>query len=478
MQRRAFVQSFIAAFLEVSLSLRSHGAATKRTKSASLSLGTVPSATMPEDFVGLSFEMPQLYNPDYYTASNTSLVLAYRNLSGKGVLRAGGHLSDVTRWAGPNGGFSTPKEEAGIENGKKYWEWKLTDPSVRDTRNGAITPAAIQNLRGFLDATNWRLIYGLNFGCGSIERAVDEASYVAGAMGDRLIAFQLGNEDDQFGWMPAFRAKGFNFEEYFADYQVFMKAIRHAVPNARFGGPDVATNTDWVRAFAESPDNNADFLSSHFYAMGPADDPSMDAAFLLSRNARLARQISQIHRIMALSHRFPYRITEANSCFGGGKPGVSNAYVSALWGADYLLTCANAGLAGVNLHGGGDGFYTPIAVGPNLSTERRPLYHGIQFASQFSGFEMYDCQIDKSSNLSVYFGKRGTQANLALINKDNEDIVVNLPSLLSQHKVKTEMRMTGPSLNALSGINLAEHKSDVHTSVTVPAYSAVILKWN
>ena len=156
---------------------------------------------------------------------------------------------------------------------------------------------------------------------------------------------------------------------------------------------------------------------------------------------------------------------------------MSNAFVSALWGADYLLTCANAGFAGVNLHGGGDGFYTPIAVGPRLSTEIRPLYYGMQLANQFVGFEMYDCKIDQVSNLTAYFGRRGTQALLALINKDPKDIVVDLPKLLHQHKVKNEMRLTGPSLNALSGTNLAEHKSSVRKSVMVPAYSAALLKW-
>jgi hypothetical protein len=474
MQRRTFIQSFAAAILADALPLRANGPS---PQNALLSMGTAPLAIVPQDFVGLSFEMPQLYNPNYYAASNTSLVLAYRKLSSNGVLRAGGHLSDVTRWEGPNGSFSTSKEEAGVERGKKYWEWKLTDPSVRDSKNGAITPVAIQNLRSFLDATNWRLIYGLNFGCGSIERAADEASFVAKAMGDRLIAFQLGNEDDQFGGMPFFRERGFNFEKYLADYQAFVKAIRQAIPNARFGGPDVATNMSWVQSFAEHPDNDATFLSSHFYAMGPAKDPSMDARFLLSPNARLAKQITQVRQAMTISKGLPYRMTEGNSCFGGGKPDVSNAYASALWGADYLLTCANAGFAGVNLHGGGDGFYTPIAVGSDLSTEIRPLYYGMQFASRFAGLEMYECKIDHDSNVTTYFGRRGTQSLLALINKDEKDIVIDLPAPLLQHKVKTEMRLTGPSLNALSGINLAERKSSVRKSVMVPAYSAALLKW-
>jgi len=475
MQRRTFVQSLAATILAEALTLRAHGASPQGTV---LSVGEAPLATMPQDFVGISFEMPQLYNPNYYAASNTSLVLAFRKLTANGVLRAGGHLSDVTRWEGPNGSFSTPKEVAGVEHGKTYWEWKLTDPSVRDTKNGAITPAAIENLRGFLDATNWKLIYGLNFGCGSIERAVDEASFVAKVMGDRLIAFQLGNEDDQFGGMAFFREKGYSFDRYFADYQAFVQAIRQAVPTARFGGPDVATNMRWVQSFAESPDNNAIFLSSHFYAMGPAKDPSMDASFLLSPNARLAKQITQVHEAVVASKGLPYRMTEGNSCFGGGKPDVSNACASALWGADYLLTCASAGFAGVNLHGGGDGFYTPIAVGPGLSTEIRPLYYGMQFAGQFAGFQMYECKIDQGDNLTTYFGRRGTQSLLALINKDAKDIVIDLPAPLLKHKVKTEIRLAGPSLNALSGVNLAESKSNVRKSVTVPAYSATLLKWS
>jgi len=473
MQRRSFAQGFAAAFLAQAVPFRSYGASEKGV----LSLNDMPLATVPQDFVGISFEMPQLYNPNYYAAAHTSLVRAYRELSDNGVLRAGGHLSDVTRWDGPNGSFSTPKEEAGVQHGKTYWEWKLTDPTVRDTKNGAITPAAIQNLRGFLDATNWRLIYGLNFGCGSIARAVDEASFVAKTMGDRLIAFQLGNEDDQFGGMPFFREKDFNFERYFSDYRAFVEAIRQVLPNARFGGPDVATNTDWVRSFAQSPDNNAIFLSSHFYAMGPAKDPNMDAKFLLSPNARLAKQINQVHQAMAASRDLPYRMTEGNSCFGGGKPNVSNAYVSALWGADYLLTCAKAGFAGVNLHGGGDGFYTPIAVGQNLSTEIRPLYYGMQFANQFSGFDMYDCQIESGSNITTYFGKRGSRPILALINKDQKDVVLDLPESLRQHRPKTEMRLTGPSLDALSGTELVERKTSVHSSITVAPYSAVLLKW-
>jgi hypothetical protein len=446
--------------------------------SVKVTIGTVKSATMPQDFVGTSFESPQLYNPNYYSASNTTLVDAYKKMSKHGVLRSGGHLSDVSRWKGLNGDFSTPKQEVGIARGKTYWEWKLTDPSVRDAKDGAITPESIRNLKLFLDATGWRLLYGLNFGCGSPERAADEAAFVAQAMGDRLIAFQIGNEDDQFGGNPTFRARSFDFDAYFADYKVFVQAVRQAVPNATFGGPDVAGNMNWVQRFAEASDSQAMFLSSHFYAMGPAKDPTMTAEFLLSPNARLVRQIDQVRKaILASEKRLPYRMTEGNSCFGGGKPDVSDAYASTLWGADYLLQCAAAGYAGVNLHGGGDGYYTPIAVGPQLSTELRPLYFGMQFADFFSGADLYPVVLSQAPSATAYFGRHGPESLLALINKGRDGLTVELPKGCASKKPSAQYRLTGPSLDATSGIALVPEAGTRQNAVILPGYTAILFRW-
>ena len=137
---------------------------------AMLRVSDETTATMPLDFSGLSFESPQLYNPSYFS-KNISLVAAFKRLSPRGVLRFGGNLSDVARWKSDAGDFMTPKLAAAIEHGKTYREWKLTDPRVREDRGGAITPKAIRALRGFLDATGWKAIYGFNFGSGSPERA-------------------------------------------------------------------------------------------------------------------------------------------------------------------------------------------------------------------------------------------------------------------------------------------------------------------
>jgi hypothetical protein len=436
------------------------------------SLGQVPFG-----FTGLSYEAAQLYNPAYFSAANASLVEAFRGLSPHGVLRVGGNLSDVTRWKGPSGDFSTPKQTAGIEYGKTYWEWKLTDPSVRANKDGAITPEAIRNLGNFLRATDWKLIYGLNFGCGSAQRAADEALCVMQEAGERLVAFQVGNEADFFGGRPPFRDKPYEFEQYFREYREFVDAVRAKAPKAPFAGPDTATNMDWVDRFGQRAGDSAVMLSSHFYAMGPAKDPSMDAAFLLSHNERLDKQIQKVKQALAHSSGLPFRMTEGNSCFGGGKPGVSDAFASALWGADYMLTCAAAGYSGVNLHGGGDGLYAPIAVGANLSTELRPLYFGMQFAEQFAGWEMRNCTVQGEANLTTWLARNVDEHQLALINKDGAPVEVQLKGALHPHRASHAVRLSGPGIDAKEGVALDKVKPPSGSTFSIPGYTALLLRW-
>ena len=133
-------------------------------------------------------------------------------------------------------------------------------------------------------------------------------------------------------------------------------------------------------------------LTSHFYAMGPASDPAMTAERLLQKvNPSLEKQIAEVTSAVAAAGGTPYRMDEGNSCFGGGKDGVSNAYASALWVADYMLHVACAGFIGVNLHGGGTGFYAPIESSERSPASPRPMYYGMQLAQQFAGYKIAPC---------------------------------------------------------------------------------------
>jgi len=436
-------------------------------------VSAVPRATIPADFTGLSYESAQLYNVHYFAANNSELVRAFTGLSPNGVLRLGGNLSDLTRWQSPVGDFATRRQLAATAHIKTTWEWKATDPVANTNRGGAITPEAIRNLRGFLDATGWKAIYGLNFGSGDAARARDEAKYVADILGDRLIAFQIGNEADLYRNNPLHRDRAADFESYYALYRTFKAAVREAVPHARFGGPDTAVNMQWTELFAEREKADAAFLSSHHYAMGPAGDPRMTASVLLAPNAGLKKQIADAEAAMRASG-LAFRLTETNSCYRGGQPGVSDTFASALWGADMILETAQSGYTGVNLHGGGDQVYTPIASDAS-GTTLRPIYFGMRFAQMFAGAELLEIAITADRNVTAYAARDGTKRLLALINKSGDAIGVSLDWQDVAHRAPASVHvLTAPALDT-KAVSLTEIAPRPPNSL--PAHTAMLLSW-
>ena len=435
---------------------------------------------MPEDFTGLSYEMAQLYNAEYFSAKNTALVSAFHGLSPQGVLRLGGHLSNITDWEGV--GRDDAKQVRGVRHGiEDYWEWPLVDPTVQRNKKGVLTRKALENLCGFLDAVNWRLMYGLNFASGSAERAADEARVVAEVMGSRLIAFLVGNEADGFGEDQFFREKGYGFKEYFVEYEAWVATIRAKVPRASFAGPDTS-GIAWVKEFATRTKGDAVLLTSHFYGMGPATDPRMTAERLLQKvNVELEEQVVQVHAASAAAGGTPYRMDEGNSCFGGGRPSVSDAYASALWVADYMLHVASAGFVGVNMHGGGMGFYTPIESSAKVAVAPRPMYYGIQFAQLFAGFAVAQCGLTTDENVTAYLGTKGfgvfeNRILLAIVNKGANAIEVELPESM-RRSVRGRWVLRGPALDARDGVSFGPEKAHKGRPVgEVPAYSALILQ--
>ena len=168
----------------------------------------------------------------------------------------------------------------GIEYGKTYWEWKLTDTTVRQSKDGAITPEALRNLGRFLRATRWKLIYGLNFGCGSPERAAEEAMYVTREVGDHLLSFQVGNEVDFFEGRPIFRQKPYDFDQYFREYGDFVETVRARVPRAPFASR-YGYRYELGRPLRSAYGNFSQDAFKSFLRYGTRKDPGMDATFLL-----------------------------------------------------------------------------------------------------------------------------------------------------------------------------------------------------
>ncbi len=343
------------------------------------------------DFAGLSYESAQLSEPEFFAPTNTELIGFVRRLGASGVLRIGGNTSEYCYWA-PD---MTPEESAAIqqENEANVIEQAVgPDKGHKPPPPKKITPEAVRNLRGFIDATGWKLIYGLNMGTESAETAAAEADFAMRTMGDRLIAFQLCNEPDLFS-RNGLRKPDYNFAQFAQEWQHFYEVIRQKVPNAPFAGPDTAFNNEWLVPFARQFKSEVAFLSQHYYAEGPPENPSMTIERLLKPSAQLRAEFQGMAETKAESN-LPFRLAETNSCYQGGKRGVSDTFASALWGADLMYQLAAAGGVGINFHGGGYGWYTPIAGTVANGFTARPIYYGMLLFAEAGPGHLIDARLD------------------------------------------------------------------------------------
>jgi hypothetical protein len=354
-------------------------------------------------FVGLSYESAILAAGDYFTPDNASVLGLIGRLGANGVLRIGGNTSERTVWRG---------------------EGAPTAPAAPGSF--VITPASIDRLAATLRIIGWKLVYGLNLARGTPEEAAAEAAYVARAVGDDLIAFQIGNEPDGFGRWTAVRPQGYDVAAYLAEWRAFHAAVRARVPGARFAGPDVAGATDWVGAFAAARSEGLVLLTRHYYADGPAGAPHVSLEKLLRSDGQIAPVLDELARIARI-HGLPWRIIEANSVYDEGQPGVSDTLGAALWGLELMLHAAAAGAAGINFHAGvhnrrpaDDKAYTPIARGEGGRHRARPLYYAMLMFAQAARGALVPVRAATDTRAFAAFAVRASEGGLRvfLINKD------------------------------------------------------------
>jgi hypothetical protein len=80
---------------------------------------------------------------------------------------------------------------------------------------------------------------------------IPEARFVFETMGPRLQYFQIGNEVDQFVNYRLREATEWNTERYLHEWLVIARAVQNALPRAKFGLPDVASDVKWLTRIAE-----------------------------------------------------------------------------------------------------------------------------------------------------------------------------------------------------------------------------------
>jgi hypothetical protein len=398
-----------------------------------------PGGRLPSDLVGLSFEMREL-GIGNLDARKGNMVQLFKTL-GRSNVRISGNTLD-------RDGIWLPDGQA------------LPSPQP-DWLQHVVTPSDIKRLDEFLGATGWTTEVGINLGRWDPAAAADQARVITKVLGAKLVAAECGNEPDQ--WVgKGFRPAGYAYADYRKDFQACAAAVGPDIPLA---GPDAASpSSAWAASLARD-ESRLGMMMVHQYAM----DPTGTMARLLSPET-YAGQLRSITPNLNTAKELgiPMRVDETNSAWGGGIDGVSNKHGSALWALDYSLQLGQAGVSGLNFHGGlgvcdqpiWNGkwqLYTPICAASKAGELAQiyrvmPIYYGLWMARQLGTGRFLPVTLTTDRNLTAY-AVRGDDGELRLAVISKEDPAAGPVSLAvtvgGPNRGAGVITMTGTSLTGV-----------------------------
>jgi hypothetical protein len=373
-------------------------------------------------FAGLSYEKNSMAVPRF-APSNADLIGLFTRL-GPSLLRIGGNSVDETQWA-PNGAGRT---------------------------SGEVAPSDIDALAGFLQASGWSVLYGVNLATSAPAAAAAEVAYAVQSLGSSLYAIEIGNEPDLYGGNYFTTWNLQDFEQLWGE---FRSAIIQVAPTVRLTGPAAAGNIGtWTVPFGQYVASSEIVLLTQHYYRGNGQSASSTVAELISPDPVLVADLATL-KAGAASIGVPFRITETNSFYNGGADGVSDSYASSLWVIDDLFNIALGGGTGANFHGGGDSDgYTPIADNDGVVVEARPEYYGLLlFTLAGQGTLLQTSVAAAGLNVTAYC-VRSTNGALSIIvvNKDaTQNLTLSVDTGQSVNSAAL-LVLGGPALSATSAV--------------------------
>ncbi len=433
-----------------------------------LRLARAEPVEIPADFIGLGYEMSSVATPGLLSPANPRYAELIKGLGPKGVLRVGGIVANYTHY--------------------------LPDGIARaDRQNTVITRASLKQFAAFLEKTGWTAIWSVNFAQDTEDEAVQEARAVYETLGRRLLALEIGNEVDTYGKGQPFRSPAYDYAAYRREYGAWRAAIAGAVPGIRFAAPDTASAVDWVEQMAQDANGGVQLLTTHYYRNGQQRG---SADQLLLPDPRLKGILTRLQAASKQSG-IPWRMCEINSFSGGGRPGVSDTFVGALWTLNTMLLLAQYGCSGVNMETGVNqlGFvssYSPVQDdGKGVNSAGVPYYGMLAFAEAFAGCRQL-LPLEAGSaidTLAAYvLGADGRAGSVVIVNTDRvKDTQVSLAELgMDRAHV---LRLLAPSPESKSGVTLggsavdasgkwkARHAERLHgATIEIPRVSAVLVR--
>jgi hypothetical protein len=371
-------------------------------------------APVDERFAGLSYEKGMLFRK-FFHVENARAVGLFERL-GQSSVRIGGGSCDTIQWRhdGP---------------GQKHGEVAAVD---------------VDALAAFLTKTGWTAIYCVNLKTSTAELAADEVAYVTGALGDHLAGIEIGNEPDNYGW---------KVDRYITRWQSFAAAIRKRVPGAVLTSPGLGSllhDKTWVPAVTGAKPQ-VQLFTQHFY-ITCAGKP---LATLATMNAPAGVPYADLEALRGML-AIPYRMAETNSFCGGGQPGASDTFGSALWAIDFSFAIARHGGVGANFHTLSPNSSSVLLDNNGTITEVRPIYYGLLlFALAGPGTVLDTTQDAHGLNVTAYaLASSPHLVHVFVLDKTATTPISFTIELGQAVKSATQRVLSAPSLDATSGIAL------------------------
>lgn len=388
-----------------------------------------PGNIISPDFEGLSFEAAILsQNPEYLNPGNSVLIQLIKNL-GPGILRIGGGTSDKITWTGNARNSSTPPN--------------------------TLTITDIDQLSAFSKLTGWPVLFGLNLGSYQVTASANEAAYIYNSLGSNLYAFQFANEPNYFS-ANGLRAGYYAVNDYLKDWEAYYATIKPLTAQASFAGPDVVQGSDWISSFAGTENSKVKLIDGHYYIAGPATDPSITYQYLLATDATLPIYLQGLFSAGS-KYGLPFRITECNNIWGGGKAGVSDIFASALWALDFMWTVAENNGQGINFHDGQGIIYSPLTMSAGSVVVHPEYYAMLAFKYASAGGTIIPAKISATNfNCSAYACvKTDNSYTITLINREEtNNITFNIQLSTAALSVQIA-RLTAPSITSTTNVTFA-----------------------
>ncbi|GAC1440771.1 MAG: glycosyl hydrolase family 79 C-terminal domain-containing protein [Mycobacteriales bacterium] len=285
---------------------------------------------VPSDYLGLSIEWSMVQHwfgtsRNHVVEPTVALLSSLESSPATaGVLRIGGNSQDGYQW-----------DPTGDVKGNKLFD-------------GTITRGMVDALLEVSRRTGWKIVLGLNLRSNRPDLAAAMTHYVvAHDPTSQLLAVETGNEPTVYF--------GDDGDSYVARVNSYVDALQSDPVTRRveIAGPSIANRVDLglLTRMRQSFGSRLPFVTWHHYANRPT------LTGLLS-DAVSTEWTDRLDAVKKAADGTPTRMDEGNSVGTGGLDKVSNVMGSTAWLMDSVLTGAQAGLQGYNLHAW-DGYYYP-----------------------------------------------------------------------------------------------------------------------